>query len=258
MIERLGYDSGTRHACRLASMSERERIQTVFTRRDSEAEDRYLRWNPGNLFMHQERERALLALLRRHGMLPLDNRTILDVGCGSGSFLRDFLSYGARPENLSGVDLLESRVAAGREISPQLDLRAGDATALPYADRSFDLVLAFTLFSSIENRTLREKVANEIRRVLRPDGGIVSYDFWVNPLNRDVNPVGVKDIRRLFPGCTLDVKSVTLVPPLARALAPRAWLACELLGRLPPLRTHRLVWISTSLASTTKGHRIPR
>jgi hypothetical protein len=45
----------------------------------------------------------------------------------------------------------------------------------------------------------------------------------------------------LFRGFALDARRVTLIPPLARALAARSWMLCELLETIPLLRTHELV-----------------
>jgi ubiquinone/menaquinone biosynthesis C-methylase UbiE len=226
-------------------MNERHRIRAAFARRAALGlGSRYDRWEPANLYRLHERERALLNLLRRHEMLPLGDRRVLDVGCGSGSTLIDFLLYGAKPRALAGVDLLEDRVAAARELNPHLDLRVGDASNLPFGDESFDIALAFTLFSSIKEWAMRQRVAKEMLRVLVPGGGVVWYDFWINPVNRDVQPLPLKEIRDLFPGCRLDARRVTLAPPLARALAPYSRFACELVAKLPILRTHWLVWIS--------------
>ena len=80
-------------------------------------------------------------------------------------------------------------------------------------------------------------------RVLRPGGTLLWYDFTVNPFNRDVAGVRLSQLRELFPGTTLRVERVTLAPPLTHLLAPRLWLACDALQRIPWLRTHLLATI---------------
>ena len=97
---------------------------------------------PGTLFMAQERERVTLDLLRRHGAFPLADKRILDVGCGAGKPLLRFLQYGARPENLFGVDLLEDEINVARELAPHLHFEVADARQLPFEDGTMDLVLA--------------------------------------------------------------------------------------------------------------------
>jgi SAM-dependent methyltransferase len=224
---------------------ERERIRAAYDRRGTpELADRYQPWEPANLFLVQKRELALLDLLVKHRQLPVGDRCVLDVGCGSGHVLNQFLVYGAKLDNLAGVDLLDTRVSAGREVNPHLDIRVADATDLPFADETFDVVLAFTLFSSIKSPRMRLQVAEEMQRVVRPDGGILWYDFWINPVNRDTESLRLREIRRLFPGARVDARHVTLAPPLVRAFIPHSRLLCELLEKLVPLRTHWLAWIS--------------
>jgi hypothetical protein len=88
---------------------------------------------------------------------------------------------------------------------------------------------------------MKQAMAAEMLRVLRPGGLILWYDVFVrNPWNPYLQPIGKREIRRLFPGCSFEVRRVGLAPPLIRLMAPRSWLACSLLARVPQLRTHYL------------------
>jgi SAM-dependent methyltransferase len=181
----------------------------------------------------QERERALLYVLRAQGLLPLTDSRIIDIGCGTGGVLRDFLRYGAAPENLVGVDLIPERIEAAGQFAPNIDLRVADAADLPFADRTFDMALCFTVFSSIISAQTRELVAREMLRLLRPGGHVVWYDFWINPLNRDTRGLRLRDVARLFGSRPIEARRVTLAAPLARAVAPRWWVGSEVLNALP-------------------------
>lgn len=204
--------------------------------------DRYTLWDRAALFRYQERERAILRLLDRQRVRPLDEVRVLDVGCGDGGTLRDFLDYGARPENLAGVDVLDVRISRARRLAPNLDYRVADAAALPFDDDAFDLALAFTLFSSVTSPPARARIAGEMLRVVRSGGAVLWYDFWVNP-NPSVEALGLAEVRRLFGREPAEASRVTLAPPIARRLASRSWLGCELLAKLPPLRTHWLALV---------------
>lgn len=221
---------------------EAARVRAAYARRERLGLDtRYDYWRPANLFIYQARERAVLELLRKANMLPLEGRRILDVGCGDGAVLRDMLRYGAAAGDLHGVDLIAERVERALELTPGARIEVADAQSLNYADGSFDLVLGFTLLSSVVEAEARARVTNEMRRVTRKEGGIVLlYDFWTNPFNRDVRPLRREEIRTLFPAQRIDFKSTTLAPPLLRLLAglPGGWFACSLLDMLPFLRTH--------------------
>jgi SAM-dependent methyltransferase len=224
-----------------------ERIAREYATRDADQRllDRYRLTNPGQLFMVQGRERRLLALLTRHGFAErLGGARVLDVGCGSGGLLLDLVRYGARADLLAGVDLMPERIALAQGRLPTADLRRVSAVELPFDDGRFDLVCQFLVFSSLLDPADARRVAAEMRRVLRPDGLIVWYDLRVdNPRNPRVRGVGRAELAALFPGCALDVESLTLAAPLARRLAPRAWPLAALLERLPPLRTHLLAGI---------------
>lgn len=102
-------------------------------------------------------ERALLALLRRHGFTDLAERAVLDIGCGSGSQLRRLLDYGAVPEHLTGIDLLPERIERARHLNPAIHWVCGSAHELPFADAHFDLVTTYTMFSSILDEPHRRR-----------------------------------------------------------------------------------------------------
>jgi SAM-dependent methyltransferase len=225
---------------------EAARVREAYRRRATRSlDDRYDYWQPANLFIYQSRERALATLLDREGLLPLTGRRILDAGCGDGGVLVQLLRLGARLEDMHGIDLLEDRVARAREWLPGARIEPGDVQALTYPDSSFDLVLGFTLLSSVVGDAARARVAAEMLRVARPGGCILLYDFRVNPTNRDARPLKPEEVRALFPGRRATFRSGTLAPPLVRALvrAPGGWLACTALEMLPFLRTHFLAAI---------------
>jgi ubiquinone/menaquinone biosynthesis C-methylase UbiE len=67
--------------------------------------------------MTRERERRLLASLAQHDFASLSTKRVLEIGCGTGTWLREFLKRGAQPEQIEGIDLLPDRVAEA-EVMP--------------------------------------------------------------------------------------------------------------------------------------------
>ncbi len=222
-----------------------DRLRAEYARRAQRLadSDRYSLSNPAHLFMVQQRQRATLRLLRQQGMYPLRGKRILEVGCGSGGVLLEFLGYGAEPHLLHGVDLLPDRLQDARRRLPHLPLVCADAQSLPYPSVSFDLVLQYTVFSSVLDDGVKTSLAREMLRVLKPDGLILWYDFWINPTNPHTRGIRPLEIRRLFPACTFTFRRVTLAPPLARWLVRVSWMLCALLESLRVLNSHYLVAI---------------
>src|SRR5262245_31987723 len=134
--------------CVDSARAEEARIRAAYAKRQDGA--RYSLFQPGTLFIVQERERRIIALLRRYGFAELESKTILEVGCGTGYWLRDFIKWGARPENITGIDLLSDRVAKARRLCPAaVRIQCASAAELPFSDEGFDVVLQSTLFTSI-------------------------------------------------------------------------------------------------------------
>jgi len=221
--------------------AEEARIRAAYEKREKD-DARYSWFNPAYQFMVQQREQKLLGLLRRHGFAALESKTILEVGCGTGQWLRDFIKWGARPENITGIDLLEERVSWARHLCPPaVGIQCASAAQLPLPNERFDIVLQSTVFTSILDTDLRQQIAMEMIRVVKLDGMILWYDYHVNnPWNKDVRGVKRQEIYQLFANCRIDLERITLLPSLTRALAPYSYLTCYLLEKLPPLCTHYL------------------
>lgn len=226
-------------------MDELARIRIEYDRRARDA--RYRNWysafNPANIFIVQERDREMARLLATYLGQPLSTCRILDLGCGSGHELAKFIGLGAKSERLFGLDLLWDRVQSARHRFAHLRFQCGNAEALPYPNHTFDLISQFTVFTSILDEGLRQRMAAEMLRVLKPQGLVLWYDYRLNPTNPHTRGIERAEIKRLFPHCQYDFRRVTLAPPLARLVAPHSWFLCALLNQFPFLRTHDLVVI---------------
>lgn len=226
-----------------AAQQEETRIREAYARRQSVSPaGLYSCFNLGNLFMLQERERGVLSILAQAGWSSLHGAQILDVGCGNGLWIRDLIRWGADPSSITGVDLLESRVANARSLIPaEVTVQCGNATVLEVPDESFDLIVQSTVFTSILNEGVRRQLAREMLRVLKPTGLILWYDFHVNnPRNPDVRGVSRCEIQGLFKGCDIELRRMTLAPPITRLVAPVSWWACQFFSLIPFLCTHYL------------------
>src|SRR3954452_7938355 len=99
---------------------------------------------------------------------------VLDVASGPGHVAAAAAERGAF---VIGVDIAEGMLSLARRRHPQLDFRFGDAEALPFADGSFDAVVANFVLLHIGRP---ERAAAEFARVLDA-GGRVALTVWDFP-----------------------------------------------------------------------------
>ncbi|MDZ4170089.1 MAG: class I SAM-dependent methyltransferase [Coriobacteriia bacterium] len=148
--------------------------------------ERWLRgWTPVSLYVrwylrHGGARYAppLFAAMRR-----VELPRVLDVGCATGFYLLWAFEHGLGAEILAGIDVspqllseaarrLEDATRAGANV----ELLEASATALPFADGSFDAVLCNGVVKYLDDAALSEFL-REARRVLAPGGCIAVADF---------------------------------------------------------------------------------
>ncbi|MFT3664754.1 class I SAM-dependent methyltransferase [Piscinibacter sp.] len=227
-------------------MKEVDAVRERYARRDSQAtQQRYSLLNESALLPRQEWERAVVRWAKRSGMAPLESRSLLEVGCGAGANLIEFMRLGFQPENLVGNELLPERSEAARRLLPvAVRVIAGDATQMDVAPQSFDVVLQSTVFSSLLDDAFQQRLADAMWRWIKPGGGVLWYDFvYDNPTNPDVRGVPLRRIRELFPQGRVDARRITLAPPIARRVCRVHPSLYTVFNALPLLRTHLLCWI---------------
>jgi ubiquinone/menaquinone biosynthesis C-methylase UbiE len=195
------------------------------------------------LFAIQHRQRNLVKKLKQNGFSELKGKRILEVGCGGGGVLIEYLTLGADPEGLFGIDLLMDRLVEAHHKLPLSVISCADGQNLPYPSDSFDLVLQYTAFSSLLDTSIKRNVANEMMRVTKRGGMILWYDFWVNPTNRQTRGITPAEIRLLFPNCRYEFHRITLAPPIARKIVPISWGLASLLDSLKFFNSHYLATI---------------
>ena len=133
-------------------------------------EEEFELWGPYHQHRHEMRYDHVAAAVRRH--LPPGGR-VLDVGCGS-ALVADRLSD--LSAHYTGVDFGDHHIAfaakkfEGRHGPLRTSFLRGDAEALPFVDRSFDVVV---MSEVIEHLLRPERAVWEVGRVLRPGGTYV-------------------------------------------------------------------------------------
>jgi SAM-dependent methyltransferase len=93
-------------------------------------------------------------------------RRVLDLGCGAGVFCRLAADAGA---SVTGIDAAPALIEIARERVPEGRFDVGDIRALPYPDRSFDIVTAFNILQFVPDPLT---TLTEVRRVTQRGGRI--------------------------------------------------------------------------------------
>jgi SAM-dependent methyltransferase len=107
---------------------------------------------------------------------------VLDVGCGSGDFLRLVGSLGAVA---AGTDPSLRMLDAARTRATAADLRHGSAESIPWAAHSFDVVTAFNALQFADDT---DEALAELVRVAAP-GGFVAVCTWAEGELNDLDAI---------------------------------------------------------------------
>jgi ubiquinone/menaquinone biosynthesis C-methylase UbiE len=242
-------------------MSEVDRLTKVYrTYRESDAIQTL--WdvqNLGNQAILRERQHKTHQVLNSYGFIPLNRKKILEVGCGTGKTLANLIEFGADAENLYGVDLLPDRIEEARQRYPDLSFQCANAEHLDFPNVFFDLILLFTVFSSILDEGMAGNVAAEVYRVLKRGGVVLWYDIrYNNPNNPNVKGITKNHIKTLFPKLIISLRPITVLPPLARRLGRLTPMIYPVLSIIPFLRTHYLGLFMKSYSSADQAQKLKK
>ena len=127
------------------------------------------RWREGRIWQERQQDERLRLIARYGGALP--GRRILDLGSGMGGTSVALGLAGAAPlafeYNRAYCDII--RLRAGR-YDMSLPVVNGAGERLPFADASFDLVIAWDVVEHVQDPA---RLLAELARVLRPGGRVL-------------------------------------------------------------------------------------
>lgn len=117
---------------------------------------------------------------------------LLDIGCGTGAFLRAITDLVAAAD---GVDLSAGMIAAAErraQHEPKLRFTKIDGPKLPFADETFDVVTSVLSFRYLD----WDPIIAEVLRVLKPGGRLLVIDMVAVPVQTKELPRLVRDKAR--------------------------------------------------------------
>jgi len=170
------------------------------------------------------------ALLQEHALFqnlvsawPRRGRTLLDVGCGTGVFLKMFWEYGFE---ITGVDVTETLLAEARTHLDKADFRLGPLDHLPFDDGEFDYVALLSVLEYADDpgAILAEALRVAARGVVL--GFMNAWSLyrisaalpWQAAQNRRNGrwmsaPQVVRILRAMCPDCRITTRSALFGPP---------------------------------------------
>ncbi|PMP74636.1 MAG: hypothetical protein C0183_20970 [Roseiflexus castenholzii] len=227
-------------------MIDNERLSRNAEHFDAIAGDLYDDSIPAHIMRHLTRRRVNVA--RRAAICG----RVLDVGCGTGRFL------GALPADIYqrfGVDLSAGMIRVALIKDSALQCCVASATALPYADESFDLVFCAAVLHHIADPAAVRRSIEEMIRVTRMGGVTVIWDhnpwnpYWPLIMHRVPQDTGderliprheivsvLRAVGKIYP-IEVHWRNMTFIPDFApeQSMPVLVWLE-QLLEKIPVIR----------------------
>ncbi|MBC7748018.1 MAG: class I SAM-dependent methyltransferase [Methylotenera sp.] len=109
--------------------------------------------------------------LHRYGLVfnYIENKIVLDIACGEG-YGSHLMSEKAAAVHAVDIDKATVLAAKAKYKKDNLSFMTGNATSIPLASQSVDVVVSF---ETIEHHDQHEEMIAEIRRVLKPGGLLI-------------------------------------------------------------------------------------
>ncbi len=119
--------------------------------------------------------------------ITADDR-VLDLGCGIGNILIALAEQIDFATPAVGIDVSPTLIELGRRevhragLDEQIRLEVGVASRLPFDDASVDVALTSHVIKHLDDAALAQTF-REVRRVLRPGGRFLLWEFKKSPLS---------------------------------------------------------------------------
>ncbi|MGV8169304.1 MAG: class I SAM-dependent methyltransferase [Candidatus Nanoarchaeia archaeon] len=117
----------------------------------------------------------------------LKNKKVLDIGCGPGIHLKEYIRRGAEGY---GIDISEEMIALAKKHCPKGNFTTGNIRKLKFADHSFDIITSSLALDHVPNL---DEAASEIKRVLKKEGLFIfsaphpTFNMFLGNKNKDLS-----------------------------------------------------------------------
>lgn len=108
-----------------------------------------------------------------------ESQRVLDIGCNTGRFIKALIDKGVQ---CIGIDTAKIPLSYAKKWVPEAEFIRASITELPFAKKSFDIVICIELFHHLPNEILEEGI-EEIAKVIKPEG------VFIFDIKNKLNPV---------------------------------------------------------------------
>ncbi len=168
---------------------------------DYYAKDRHDKLLAGLMPSHRFVEKPMM----KDMIEDLSNKKVLMLGCGTGEESIFLKAFGAKEEDLIGIDLSKKSIELAKKSYPNITFIVGDMSKLPFEDNFFDYIYSSLAIHYSPNP---EIVYKEVYRVLKPNGkflfSLVHPIRWAS-FEKEIDG----SLYRLI-GCSVDDKESTV------------------------------------------------
>ena len=138
--------------------------------------------------------------------IPLNEGFLLDVGCGSGDYLKIFAEKLGK-NNVKGLDVYKTEIEG-------IEIVKGTAEKLPFKAKSFDIVFEKDALHHIENK---KKALAEMKRVAKKQVILVEANLWNRVMDRFIDKkvhhhFSPQSIKRILKGEKYSIHFVEAFP----------------------------------------------
>ena len=118
-------------------------------------------------------------IMKKVTKIDVQGKTVLDLGCGRGEFVRYCTTKGAE---VYGIDYSDASVNISKKTLADLSenirshahIKKMDVKKLKFEDNTFDLITGFDIIEHLHDWELKEAIS-EIKRVIKPQGQLLLH-----------------------------------------------------------------------------------
>jgi ubiquinone/menaquinone biosynthesis C-methylase UbiE len=169
-----------------------------------------------------------------NGHLPkIDNKVVLDIGCGNGALLRELSSRISKGVGIDASSQLVQLAEKWGSPKNNLSYHVVNGPAIPLGENSVDVVISMLSFRYLD----WDPIMKEIERVLKKDGKLIVVDMVTSPVKWREIPWFLRDKIREYVG---RIRNPEWHSSLRRLVSDPAW--AKMLQFNPIRAEHEMRW----------------